>query len=542
MRFDGYTRWVAICSVAVWSTVAQAQVVSQLNEQERRGTFEEIGSGSFTQFVGDLRVAFGGEELSGRYDGLWLRHVTAPRGIIQKLGFKPPEMWAISPDARYVAFTSDAQDLVTDKSNLCWHSVGRDRYALRPCYDLYLRNLATGSITRIHGPEQREIAADSGLARFSADGRWLVYVRSLAHSTSPTPQVMLHDREHNVTTSVSGSVFAHSPTVSRDATRVVFFAFPQAGTEASRANLMAHNRITGATERVDVDLPPAFEVHGFTAALSADGRYVAFEGWCNTCPVLSNPRVFIRDLLWKQTLQSVRAFDGGDPANGVDLEGISADGRFLLLESSSRDLVENDPSFGDVFVLDRITNTMVRVSQNLNGAQPNGVSFNPAMDSRARHVSFASQATNFLPYAVSPSVNLFLASLDLDNDGIHDSWERFFDGSPLLTGPELDDDGDGVSNLQEFERGTHPRGRFGVRIPILQEPPEWGLKLHNQTSRPATAVLRFVDQAGHGASRAFRIPALSGLPIRSPDIPDRPPVPYTIEIESDEPLFGLTRR
>src|SRR5688572_27155684 len=109
------------------------------------------------------------------------------------------------------------------------------------------------------------------------------------------------------------------------------------------------------------------------------------------------------------------------------------------------------------------------------------------------------------PHAVSSGVNLFLASLDLDNDGLHDSWERFFDGSALLTGPPFDDDGDGISNLQEFQRGTHPRGRYGVSLAIAHEPENWGIKLHNQTDRPATAVVRFIDPSGNAAARAFRV-------------------------------------
>jgi hypothetical protein len=178
----------------------------------------------------------------------------------------------------------------------------------------------------------------------------------------------------------------------------------------------------------------------------------------------------MRDLLWKRTFQTAYAVDGGDPNNGVTLKGLSHDGRFVLIESASSNLVDNDPGFGDVFVLDRVTNARVRVSQNVNGSQPNGASFAAAMDLRGFHVSFASQAANLVPHTVPSGGNLFLASLDLDKDGLHDSWERFFDGSILLTGPTFDDDGDGMSNLQEFQRGSHPRGRFGAALSIAHEP------------------------------------------------------------------------
>jgi autotransporter-associated beta strand protein len=45
---------------------------------------------------------------------------------------------------------------------------------------------------------------------------------------------------------------------------------------------------------------------------------------------------------------------------------------------------------------------------------------------------------------------------DTDGDGIPDTWEYQFFGSPTAANPSLDTDADGLTNLQEFTRGTNP--------------------------------------------------------------------------------------
>lgn len=326
--------------------------------------------------------------------------------------------------------------------------------------------------------------------------------------------------------------------MSDNGARVAFIAVINSGTGTSTNAVMVYNRLTGVTERVD-DGPSRV---GYEVRISANGRYVAYDGSCTTCPILSGSRVVVRDLSWKRTFEPVVGFDGAVPNFSARIIELSADGRYLLLDSSRTNLVEGARG-GNVFVFDRLTGATSHVSRGADGTQPNGVSFNASMNNGGARVAFHSQADSISPYPIDGLGNhLYVASLDLDNDGLHDHWERFFNDSPMLPGPDVDEDGDGLSNLEEFERGTHPRGRFGWS---LQAPPEsdaWGIKLHNLTRRPARVVFRLMDNAGNTSTQAMQLPALSSTPIRLTAFPDRAQTEFTLEVESDESLFGLRRR
>lgn len=82
-----------------------------------------------------------------------------------------------------------------------------------------------------------------------------------------------------------------------------------------------------------------------------------------------------------------------------------------------------------------------------------------ASSSREEFSSFRSPQVGF---RVAAALDAATENADKDNDGMPDAWERFWGsllpsiGTDLLAQDDLDDDG--LSNLQEFLRGTRPRG------------------------------------------------------------------------------------
>src|SRR5580765_5606012 len=119
------------------------------------------------------------------------------------------------------------------------------------------------------------------------------------------------------------------------------------------------------------------------AAISADGRYVAF--WSDATDLVDGDTngfsdVFLRD---RQTGATVRISvgPGAVQADGDSRDpSISADGRFVAFWSFATNLVADDSNgVSDVFVYDRDTQTVVRASVDSGGKQATNHSFFPAI-------------------------------------------------------------------------------------------------------------------------------------------------------------------
>ena len=119
-------------------------------------------------------------------------------------------------------------------------------------------------------------------------------------------------------------------------------------------DVFVRDRRSGTTRRVSVATNGRQgSDDSFYPAISADGRYVAFDSSSNLVPVGTNysDDVFVRDRRSGTTRQLSRASDG-TPANSDSYDpAISADGRYVTFFSSASNLVPGDTNDnGDVFV------------------------------------------------------------------------------------------------------------------------------------------------------------------------------------------------
>ena len=109
--------------------------------------------------------------------------------------------------------------------------------------------------------------------------------------------------------------------------------------------------------------------------------------------------IFVRD---RKLGTTERVSVGQDGAQGNDFSNfgaaISADGRFVAFCSDASNLVPGDTNgWPDIFVRDRKTGKTQRVSISSGGAQGDDFSAGPAISANGRFVAFWSGANNLVP-------------------------------------------------------------------------------------------------------------------------------------------------
>lgn len=134
--------------------------------------------------------------------------------------------------------------------------------------------------------------------------------------------------------------------------------------------------------------------------ISADGRYVAFESLASDLIFSDNnttTAIYVRDR-FSQFTQKVSVNDAGEAANGVSLApSISGNGRYVAFWSDATNLVAGDTNnVRDIFVRDRWTNTTSRISVDFEEGQSNAVSDQPAISDDGRYIAFSSAADNLV--------------------------------------------------------------------------------------------------------------------------------------------------
>jgi len=325
---------------------------------------------------------------------------------------------SISSDGRFVAFESNATNLVSGDSN------GQQ--------DIFVYDRQTGSTMRVSvatGGTQAT-GGSSGDARISADGRFVAFQSAATNLVSGDSNaqrdIFVHDRQTMTTTRVSvatGGTQATggnsiTPSLSADGR---FVAFESAATNLvsgdsnAAQDIFVHDRQTGSTTRASVATGGTEATGGssFTPRISADGRFVAFQSAATNLvsgDTNALTDVFVHDRQTATTTRVSVATGGTEATGGNSINAsLSADGRFVAFQSGATNLVSGDSNGQqDIFVHDRQTGSTTRVNVATGGTEATGGSSFNASISDGRFVAFDSQATNLVSGDSNAQTDIFV--------------------------------------------------------------------------------------------------------------------------------------
>ena len=304
----------------------------------------------------------------------------------------------------------------------------------------------------------------------SGDGRFVVFsseaTNLVAIDVNGYADLFLRDRDQGTTeilTLASGGGpsdgNATMPAISADGQRVAFRnAALNLGGAAFSPGVLVLDRVTGAYEVGTVGTEGESLMFSVTEypALSADGNTVTFSSNdTNLVPGHSGNAydVFLRDLVLGSTL--CPSSPGPLLADGDSLRSsLSADGRYLAFDSYATNLVGSDTNDRqDIFLFDRVTRAVTRISLAYDGSQSNSFATSPALSADGRIVAFDSLATNLVPEPEEDGLSeydIFVRDLDtgtVERVSVDDAGEP--EAGPSSLNPTISADGRFVAFASE---------------------------------------------------------------------------------------------
>jgi Tol biopolymer transport system component len=348
---------------------------------------------------------------------------------------------AISANGRYVAFTSDADNLVPGDTNHFPDIFVRDT-----CFGAPVGCVASTERVSLNN-DGTQILLQNGEPTINADGRFVAFASGMDDFYyGASFNIFVRDTCagapagcHPSTTLISalpsgqpGSIGSESPAISRDGRFVAFQSADQMTTDDTDhvTDVFLRDTCVGApagcnpsTILISIGDDGSQSANGVTTAvaISATGRFVTFDTFnSNGQPAA----VFVRDTCvgapvgCTPSTTRVSVASSGTAGNADSRGGsLINDGRFIAFESDATNLVSSDTNNStDIFVRDTCvgaqvscTPSTVRLSVTLDGVQGNGSSFAPVLSGDARFVAFVSAASNLAPGDTNHADDVFLS-------------------------------------------------------------------------------------------------------------------------------------
>jgi archaellum component FlaF (FlaF/FlaG flagellin family) len=334
---------------------------------------------------------------------------------------------SISADGRFVAFQSDASNLVPGDTN----NSG----------DIFVGDLLTNTTTRVSvGSAGNEGNSLSRRSSISGDGRFVAFASDATNlvpgDTNNSTDIFVRDLSTNTTTLVSasssgdrGNNDSELPSISANGRFVAFRSLATnlvPGDTNDSRDIFVRDLLTNTITLVSVSSNgDRANDSSSRCSISADGRFVAFDSDAtNLVPGDTNNTtdIFVRDLSTNTTSRISISSTGNQGNEDFYTPFISADGRFVTFSSEASNLVPGDTNDSeDIFVRDLSTNTTTRVSVDSTGNQGNSDSEFPSISANGQKVAFSSFAANLVPGDTNNGPDLFIADIGSAPGGINNS-------------------------------------------------------------------------------------------------------------------------
>ncbi|MDO9108511.1 MAG: hypothetical protein Q7U89_05910 [Coriobacteriia bacterium] len=258
----------------------------------------------------------------------------------------------MTPDGRYVVFTSLDTDLVPGDTN---------GYP-----DVFRRDMISQETTRVSTTADGTQANyhTGGDEHLSDDGRFIVFTSSASNlfpgDLNSRNDCALKDMQSGVVTNVSytsagglGNGHSFYPVISGAGSKVAFVSYATT---------------SGGESGTEVDIAPC--------DLDYTGRRVAFasrQADIVGVPVGVFSQIYLRDTQSDETTVVARTIDGNVANDQCGQPDISSDGRWVSFVGGATNPVADDTNgVYDVFLRDMDSDTVERLNYNENGAQLNG--------------------------------------------------------------------------------------------------------------------------------------------------------------------------
>lgn len=351
----------------------------------------------------------------------------------------------ISGDGRFIAFMSDATNLVSGDTN--------------GFSDIFVHDRQTGITTRVSvnsSGVQADNISDSYVS-ISGDGRYIAFnsdaTNLVSGDTNGFTDVFVHDRQTGTTERISldsnevqANAGSSNPSISADGRFVAFSSGATnlvSGDTNLHTDIFVRDRVMGVTTRVSVNSSGVEADRGASdASISGDGRYVTFSSVATNLlneEPYGYPHVYVHDRQTGATTL-VSTQDGYQMVGWSTMPDISADGRYIAFEFDDRG---DGLPYLSIYVHDRLTNLTTRVSTSGGGED---YAFGPALSANGNFVAFASDNSHLVPGDTNGQADVFLRELAIvtpitktyQSIGAYDGWV-LESGEDSETGDRIDE-------------------------------------------------------------------------------------------------------